>query len=261
MLPRQELLQGCRHPAELEPLLRLVERVLRTWEPTWTPFLAADLREEAETRLAALSELRLQSDGGHPGAERRRLLLQRSETAAATPDLASNLAGLEIAGDFLFDPADVEEFRALLVATGAEEGDLGDLWLRGDRGARGIVTAPLAAALDGRESQVRSVPVRFEARPIEELQAPAPRTPRRLSTVEASCRLDAVASAGFGLSRSRMAGLIRQGAVRIDWQPVSSPSRELRVGERVQLRDRGELEILAIEPTKRERLRIALERR
>jgi RNA-binding protein YlmH len=49
--------------------------------------------------------------------------------------------------------------------------------------------------------------------------------------------------------------------VRIDWQPVTSPSRELRVGERVQLRDRGELEVLAIEPTKRERLRIALERR
>jgi RNA-binding protein YlmH len=49
--------------------------------------------------------------------------------------------------------------------------------------------------------------------------------------------------------------------VRIDWQPVSSPSRELRVGERVQLRDRGELEIRSIEPTKRERLRIVLERR
>jgi RNA-binding protein YlmH len=58
-----------------------------------------------------------------------------------------------------------------------------------------------------------------------------------------------------------MADLIRQGAVRIDWQSVSSPSRELRVGERVQLRDRGELEILAIEPTKRDRLRIAMERR
>jgi RNA-binding protein YlmH len=58
-----------------------------------------------------------------------------------------------------------------------------------------------------------------------------------------------------------MAALIRQGAVRIDWQPVTSPSRELAVGERVQLQGRGELEILSIEPTKRERLRIAMERR
>jgi photosystem II S4 domain protein len=259
MPAHHDLLQGCRDPAALEPLIALAERAMRTWEPCWTPFLAPDLREEAEVRLAALSELRFASDGGHPGAERRRLLLWRGEAAPESPPPA--LTGLEIAGNFLFDPAAPEEFRDALQAMGAPEGDLGDLWLRGDRGARAILTAPLAAALDGREGEVRSVPVRCEARPIAELQPPPPRTPRRLTTVEASRRLDAVASAGFALSRSRMAQLIRQGAVRVDWQPVTSPSRELRVGERVQLRDRGELEILAIEPTKRERLRIALERR
>jgi photosystem II S4 domain protein len=169
--------------------------------------------------------------------------------------------GLEIAGNFLFDPATPEEFRTALVEAGAAAGEVGDLWLRGDRGAQAVVTGAVATALAEREGQVRSVPVRFEARPLAELRPPPPRAPRQLSTVEASCRLDAVASAGFGLSRSRMAELIRQGAVRVDWQPVTSPSRELRAGERVQLRDRGELEVLAIEPTKRERLRISLERR
>ncbi len=265
MVLRRELLEGARHPAALEPLIALAERVLRTWEPAWTPFLPPELREEAEARLAALSELRLRGEGGHPGAERQRLLLLRVETAPDPADREEppepGLRGLEIAGNFLFDSAEAEEFRTALLAMGAAEGEVGDLWLRSDRGARAIVTAPLAAALDGREGQVRSVPVRCEARPIDELQPPAPRTARRLSSVEASRRLDAVASAGFGLSRSRMADLIRQGAVRIDWQSVSSPSRELRVGERVQLRDRGELEILAIEPTKRDRLRIAMERR
>lgn len=259
MLPRRELLQGSRQVAALEPLIDLAETVLRTWEPCWTPFLAPDLREEAEARLASLSELRLFSEGGHPGAERRRLRLQRSE--AEPEEEPTGLLGLEIAGNFLFDPATPEEFRAVLTAAGTAEGELGDLWLRGDRGAQAVVTAAAAAALEGREGLVRSVPVRFESRPLAELRPPAVRPPRQLSTVEASCRLDAVASAGFGLSRSRMAELIRQGAVRINWQPVSSPSRELRVGERVQLRDRGELEIRSIEPTKRERLRIVLERR
>jgi len=79
--------------------------------------------------------------------------------------------------------------------------------------------------------------------------------------VEASTRLDAVASAGFGLSRSRLAALIRQGAVRIDWRVVTSPSRELRSGERVQLEGRGELQIEAVEITKRDRYRIRLMRR
>jgi photosystem II S4 domain protein len=275
MLPHRELLQDSRQAAALAPLIELAETVLRTREPRWSPFLAPELREEAEARLGGLSELRLHSEGGHPGAERRRLWLQRRETdgretgggdaggGQGDPDLAelAELRGLEIAGNFLFDPATPEEFRAALAAAGTAEGAVGDLWLRGDRGAQAIVTAAAAAALEARESLVRTVPVRFEGRPLAELRPPALRAPRRLSSVEASCRLDAVASAGFGLSRSRMAALIRQGDVRINWQAVSSPSRELRVGERVQLRDRGELEVLAIEPTKRERLRISLERR
>lgn len=86
---------------------------------------------------------------------------------------------------------------------------------------------------------MRTVSVRFEARPIEALQLPAQRLPRQLTTVEASLRLDALASAGFGLSRNRMATLIRQGAVRIDWRVVSSPSQPLAVGTRVQLEGRG----------------------
>jgi len=79
--------------------------------------------------------------------------------------------------------------------------------------------------------------------------------------VEASLRLDAVGSAGFGLSRSRLVERIRRGEVRIDWQTVTSPSRELRVGERVQLEGRGELLIEAVEATQRGRWRVVIKRR
>jgi len=78
--------------------------------------------------------------------------------------------------------------------------------------------------------------------------------------VEASLRLDAVASAGLGLSRNRMAEQIRAGAVRVNWQVVTSPSRELRTGDRVRLEGRGELEVLEIQHTKRERWRLQLRR-
>jgi RNA-binding protein YlmH len=123
------------------------------------------------------------------------------------------------------------------------------------------VREELALRLDGTTGQVRTVAVRFEARPIEGLQLPAARRSRPVTTVEASLRLDAVASAGFGLSRSRMADLIRQGAVRIDWEPVTRASRELAAGERVQLEGKGELLIEAIDRTRRDRFRIRMERR
>jgi RNA-binding protein YlmH len=58
-----------------------------------------------------------------------------------------------------------------------------------------------------------------------------------------------------------MAELIRTGAVRVNWQAVTSPSRELASGDRVRLDGRGELELLEIQPTKRERWRLRLLRR
>jgi photosystem II S4 domain protein len=175
-------------------------------------------------------------------------------------DGAAGLMGLEISGNFLFDPAERTDFRAGLLALGPPEDTLGDIWVRGDRGAQAVVTAEQAAALDGRPTSVRTVEVRLEARPLDQLQLPAQRQPRRFQTVEASLRLDAVASAGFGISRNRMAELIRQGSVRINWQPITSPSRLLVAGDRVQLEGRGELRLEAVQATKRDRWRIALVR-
>ena len=261
LLNEQELLEGSQRREPLRPLLRVADRALRTWEPQWTELLDPALREEAEQRLGRLSELELLSWGGHPGAERRRLLLQRRDAAQPLAALEAGLQGLEISGNFLFDPAEPADLRAALRAVGAGEGEIGDLWMRGDRGGQGVVDAALAARLEGREGLVRTVPVIFSTRPIAELQLPAQRLPKRLQSVEASLRLDAVGSAGFGLSRSRMAERIRQGAVRIDWQPVTSPSRELAEGERVQLEGRGELTIDAVHPTQRGRWRVEMSRR
>ena len=260
-LPRKELLAGAPDGAALAPVIAAAEEALRTWTPVWTDFLPADLREQAEARLGALSELALHSDGGRSGAERRRLLLQRSDSSLEPEGLPGELAGLEISGNFLFDPAEPADVRAGLLAAGAAPGSLGDIWMRGDRGAQAIVTAALAAQLQGSQGQVRTVPVEFTARPISELQLPAQRASKQLTSVEASLRLDALASAGFGMSRSRMAELIRQGAVRLNWNPVSSPSRELAVGDRVQLEGRGELLVEALALTKRDRWRVTLQRR
>ncbi|MCP9807973.1 photosystem II S4 domain protein [Cyanobium sp. HWJ4-Hawea] len=243
-----------------ESILELAAQALRSWEPLWTGFLDGQQREEAEQQLAQLAELNVQSWGGHPGAERRRLLLQHQESS---PFLGKGdgLGGLEISGNFLFDPATAADFRSgLLACAGVDPSALGDVWVRGDRGAQAIACPELADLLDGQQAQVRSIDVQLQARPLAELQLPAQRMPRRLSSVEASLRLDALASAGFGLSRSRMAGLIRQGDLRLNWQSVSSPSQELKPGDRVQWSGRGELTLEAAERTKRERWRVVMVR-
>jgi photosystem II S4 domain protein len=246
-------------PRPLQGLLELAEQALRTWEPCWSGFLAAELREQACTELETLSELAVASDGGWPQAERRRLLLCRRELLDSAP--AAPLQGLRLSGNFLFDPAEPADVIAALLAAGALPEEIGDIWIRGDRGAQLVLCPQAAQRLDGLTIVVRTVEAQLQATAVAELQLPGERIPKALSSVEASLRLDAVASAGFGLSRNRMAELIRTGAVRINWQPVSSPSKELRQGDRVQLAGRGELAILEVQPTKRERWRLRMERR
>lgn len=246
----------------LEALSELAQRALLSWEPQWSGFLDGAEQEQALATLEGLSDLQVASWGGFEAAERRRLLLSRSELALNWDDLrVQGLAGLELQGNFLFDPAEPADFSQTLLEAQVPRESLGDLWLRSDRGAQGVVVSASCTHLDGRELMVRSVPVQLQLRPLESLQHPAPRKPRRLSTVEASLRLDAVGSAGFGVSRSRMADLIRSGAVRINWQPVSSPSKEVAGGDRVQLQGRGELVIETAELTKKKRWRIELMRR
>jgi photosystem II S4 domain protein len=258
MVLPETLAEGSPGTPALQPVLAAAEAALRTWQPVWTGFVSAAVREAAEIRLGVLSELTLGSDGGYPGSERRQLLLRRTEALLPAQDQSPRVLGLELAGNFLFDPAAAADFRQALGNAGARDDQIGDLWRRGDRGAQAIVSVELARKLTGTEGLVRTVPVRFEALSVAELALPAPRPERDLHTVEASQRLDAVASAGFGISRNRMANLIRQGAVRIDWKVVTSPSRELTVGERVQLEGRGELRVEDVSETKRGRWRIHL---
>ncbi|QVL53598.1 MAG: photosystem II S4 domain protein [Cyanobium sp. M30B3] len=261
MLPQAELLQGSRDPAALEGVLAAAEQALRTWQPCWTGFLDGGAAEEAELRLGSLAELEIHGEGGYPGAERRRLVLGRRDTGLEASQLEPPLVGVEISGNFLFDPAEPADLRAALLGLGLPEGALGDLWLRGDRGGQGVVGLEWQEQLQGCAAQVRSVPVQLHLRPLAELQPPPRRQPRRLHSVEASTRLDAVASAGFGLARNRLADLVRAGQVRVNWQPVTSPSHLLRPGDRVQLSGKGELMVEAITTTKRDRFRIALLRR
>lgn len=257
-LPREDLLTKARHPEGLAVLLDLAEQVLRTWQPSWSDFLDAPLLEEALERLSDLSELAWHRDGGHPGAERCRLLChRRDQPVESTPPIQ----GLLIEGNFLFDPLTPEDLRSALHNMGAQPEDLGDLWVRGDRGGQGLISPNAAELLQGRRGQLRDVEIHCDVLEITQLQLPAQRNPKRLTTVEASCRIDAIASAGFGLSRSKVVSQIKAGRLRLNWEPVRQGSRELKVGDRLQLQDRGSLELLSCTLTKRERWRIELMRR
>lgn len=239
----------------LDHVLAVADVALRSWQPEPTGFLDPEERLSVEPVLQQRSGLHWRRSGGILPAERQRLLLAREELPLTDAPLEFALVALK--GNFLFDPAELEDFEVALRTTDVDPRGWGDVILLGENGAQLIATPAAAAALDGRSLQVRTVVVDASAVPWTHLHH-QPRQPRTITTVEASCRLDAVASAGLGLSRARMVAAINAGRVRLNGRTVLRSHTELQVGDVVTLRGRGELHLQSRALTRRQRWRLQL---
>jgi photosystem II S4 domain protein len=166
---------------------------------------------------------------------------------------------LDIAGNFLFDPPTHRDFLGAMLGCGIVREKTGDIIVLGERGAQVIVVPEMAEFLETQLNQVRSVPVKTRRIDLSELKIREPKK-KEMTTVEASLRLDAIASAGFGVSRSKMADLITAGDVRVNWKDVSQASYLIKTGDLIAIRGKGRLEIGEVAVTKKERYRVQLTR-
>lgn len=76
--------------------------------------------------------------------------------------------------------------------------------------------------------------------------------------MEASLRLDAVGSAGFGMSRSKLKEMIEGGEVMVNWKETKSAAYTVKAGDLVTVRGKGRLEITEVQTTAKERYRVKM---
>lgn len=257
MLPREELLKGVENREGVARVIDLAEQAIKTWEAVLTDFLSPPELAESQQIFSRLTEVQLVTWGGYPQAERQRIAIARAEVPLDTSQVA--VAALEISGNFLFDPATHRDFLGAMLGTGIVRDKTGDVIVLGERGAQAIVVPELVEFLEMNLKQVRSVPVKIQGLDLSELKIKEPKK-KELTTVEASLRLDAIASAGFGMSRSKMADLIEAGDVRVNWKEVTQASAQVKLGDLIAIRGKGRLEVGEVAVTKKERYRIQLTR-
>lgn len=257
MLPKADLLKGVEHRDELTRIFDQAEQAIRTWEVVVTDFWSPPVLLEAQGKLATLTDIHTVASGGYPQAERRRLAIARAELPLEPEQV--ELAALDVAGNFLFDAANHRDFLGAILNTGVVRERVGDILVLGDRGAQVIVAPELVEFFQSSLQQVRSVPVKVTPLELGELKVRPPKK-KELTTVEASLRLDAIASAGFGMSRSKLVSAIQSGDVRVNWKIVKQPSHAVAAGDLIALRGKGRVEVGEIMITKKERYRVNLTR-
>ncbi|HEY9904936.1 MAG TPA: photosystem II S4 domain protein [Candidatus Sericytochromatia bacterium] len=257
MLPREDLLKGVENREDMARVIDKADQAIKTWEVVLTDFLSPPVLAEIQQQFQRLTEVQLVAWGGYPQAERQRIAIARSELPLDQSQV--EVAALDIAGNFLFDQATHRDFLGAMLGCGLVREKTGDVIVLGERGAQAIIVPEMVEYLETQLNQVRSVPVKTQRIDLGELKIREPKK-KEMTTVEASMRLDAVASAGFGVSRSKMTDLISAGDVRVNWKDISQASHLLKSGDLIAIRGKGRLEVGEVTVTKKDRYRVQLTR-
>ncbi|ABM72724.1 Uncharacterized conserved protein, contains S4-like domain [Prochlorococcus marinus str. MIT 9515] len=263
MIDLKELLINSNYKKEIEELINISNLSLKHWVTYWTGFNSTFVCEEILKEFENLNDFKFFVFGGYPSAQKSKIACFREDNVPDENELIKNFPakGILMKGNFLFDNATQDDFRSLLRDNGLIEERIGDIWTTGDRGAQGIIDDSKIEDLNEKVFFLRDVKVKIQIVDLDSLQIPVGRSQKLINTVEASTRLDAIASAGFRISRTKILERIETGMLKLNGKTVKKGTISLKVGDKVQLDNKGFVEILDLEMTKRERWKIKLIRK
>lgn len=238
-------------------VLDLVEQALRYDKAVATDFLDPHERQVVVSVLGSIPEVSFRAYGGYPKAERQRLLIFPEYESGE--ELEEPVAALEIA--VRSGPGEVGHRDCLgaLLGTGIDRAKVGDILVT-PRGFQAVVALEVADFLAGQLTRVGRADAAVQRIDLDQLDV-EPERVKEVRTTVASLRLDAVAAAGYGVSRTRMAREIKAERVKLNWRPVRDPAREVGPGDVVSIRGRGRVVVEAVEGTTRKgRISVVLKR-
>lgn len=259
-LERQNLIGHLKDPAEkalLAKVLDNVENVLKNHKPYVTNFYDPYHTGLIISMLERISDLDFASYGGYEIAERVRTAIFPDYLDEEQIDF--NVTALAVEGNFKMLKVNHRDFLGSLLGLGIKRELVGDLIVT-PKGCQVMVVKEVAPYLMANLTKVHKVGVEVREIKAEELELPEQKVKEIKATV-ASLRLDAVAAAGFGTSRSRIAREILAEKLNLNWHACSNLAAPVQSGDMLSLRGRGRIEVSEVKGnTKSGRIGIVLRR-
>lgn len=224
-------------------------------QPYLTDFLNPRERHILATLGQRASDITYFFDGGYEHAEYARCLL--------TPDYWQpqqdefDLCFLHITGASKFQSLEHRDYLGALMNLGIKRDKCGDLLVDGDT-CQLVTTGEMGAFIQLNLQQVHRVRVTVTEMERKRFTI-SERVLQQQTVTVASPRLDAVLSATFPLSRSKIVPLIQSGKCKINWKVEENPAASVEPGDTLSLRGHGRVHVMALEGlTKRGRVRLTV---
>lgn len=237
-------------------LVDMAEQVQRSQKFRLSGFLDPYGQEIAETIAANYPGLRLDLSGGYGGAERQRALLIDRDFGGSP---SFELAYVRASWNGQFEHIGHRDVLGALMSLGIERDRLGDI-IMGTAQAGIVTDSRMADYLLENLSQVGHSGVTCQLSDLSLIPAKEEKYKELRATV-ASLRVDSIAAAGYGVSRSKAASDIAADKLKLNWQPVKGAAQNVKEGDVLSLRGRGRLEVAEVRgQTKKGRIGVLLKR-
>lgn len=240
-------------------ILDRIHQVEKNGQPQVTDFLDPFQQRTADRVLLLFKDLKSVIWGGYAEAERARLLMFPSIRQAAAQDVP--LAFVEADAGTRVEGLSHRDFLGAILGLGLRREKVGDILVLEERKAQIVVHPEILPFLLSNLADVGKHSVGVREITQAELTPPPPKV-KEIKTTVASLRLDAVASAGFGISRSKVAPAIRANQLKLNWQSVTNASAAVKEGDVISLAGRGRVEVAEVRgESKKGRIQLLLKKR
>ncbi len=205
---------------------------------TYTDFLDPYQSSIIEKAFSGFKDIDMEFDGGFYGAERvviffRPCFMSFEEDEYHKPfrlvDISFSSGGILTHRDYL----------GSLMGLGIKREKIGDILVR-ENGASIVVLGDIAEYISINLAKIGNIKVGVRLMGMEDLTAEEPES-KTVKATAASLRLDVIAAAGFGMSRSKISQLIKGDKVYVNWVPSSDLSREIKQGDTISVRGKGRI--------------------
>ena len=194
-------------------LVDLAEAARKTGRYRVSEFLDPHARNIAEIVAANFEGIRLETDGGFANAERCKAAFV-ADDSYGTPDFG--IVCYLVSWDKRYYTLGHRDILGAFMGMGCEREILGDIVLVPE-GAQFVADKAFANYIESNLTQIGAAYVSLRQIGREELQAREEMI-KIISATVAALRLDAVAAAGYGVSRSRMEEKIKSQNVNLNWR-------------------------------------------
>lgn len=221
-----------------------------------TDFLDPHAYSIAEIVAVNYENIRVEHFGGFQYSERVKVAFV-STLFTGTVDYG--ILGLLAQWDKRYYDISHRDVLGAYISIGCKRSTIGDIVFVED-GAQFVVEKSLVNFIFDNFTKIGSAPIKLLEIPLTDLFKREEKVKQIIATV-ADLRLDAVAAAGYGISRSRMVEEIKGQNVKINWQVAKKASQSVSEGDIISFRGRGRVEIIEIRGlTKKGRIGVILKR-